>query len=63
MDSLGTLFEVLYTLTKLMAPFTPFLTEAMYQNLRNGLAHPEVDHDDRYKRWRALRGACRRAQR
>lgn len=43
--ALGTLYEVLYTLTKLMAPFTPFLTEAMYQNLRHGLVAPEADHD------------------
>ena len=46
-DSLGTLFEVLYTLTKLMAPFTPFLAENMYQNLRKGLAHPDTKQDDR----------------
>jgi isoleucyl-tRNA synthetase len=29
----ATLYEVLVTLTKLLAPFMPFLTEAMYQNL------------------------------
>jgi len=29
----ATLYEVLVTLTKLLAPFLPFLTEAMYQNL------------------------------
>ncbi|HEY8172407.1 MAG TPA: isoleucine--tRNA ligase, partial [Dehalococcoidia bacterium] len=29
----ATLYEVLLTLTKLMAPFTPFLAEDMYQNL------------------------------
>lgn len=28
-----TLYEVLVTLTKLLAPFTPFLAEVMYQNL------------------------------
>lgn len=31
---LQTLFEVLYSLCRLMAPFTPFLVESMYQNLR-----------------------------
>jgi len=29
-----TLYEVLITLVKLMAPFVPFVTEAIYQNLR-----------------------------
>jgi isoleucyl-tRNA synthetase len=29
----ATLYRVLVTLTKLLAPFTPFVTEAMYQNL------------------------------
>ncbi len=29
----ATLYHVLVTLTKLLAPFTPFVTEAMYQNL------------------------------
>eukprot|EP00271_Cylindrocystis_brebissonii_P013098 TRINITY_DN3268_c0_g1_i2.p1 TRINITY_DN3268_c0_g1~~TRINITY_DN3268_c0_g1_i2.p1 ORF type:complete len:1233 (+),score=293.29 TRINITY_DN3268_c0_g1_i2:403-4101(+) len=32
--ALSTLFHVLLTLCKAMAPFTPFFTEAMYQNLR-----------------------------
>ncbi|KAJ3333183.1 isoleucine--tRNA ligase [Blyttiomyces sp. JEL0837] len=32
--ALTTLFEVLLTLSKLMAPFTPFMAETMYQNLR-----------------------------
>ncbi|MEZ4391914.1 MAG: isoleucine--tRNA ligase [Polyangiales bacterium] len=31
-----TLYEVLCTLARLMAPFTPFITEAMWQNLRRG---------------------------
>ena len=31
--ALGTLYQVLVTLTKLLAPFMPFTTEAMYQNL------------------------------
>jgi isoleucyl-tRNA synthetase len=33
-ESLATLFRVLYTLVRTMAPFTPFLVEMMYQNLR-----------------------------
>lgn len=33
-----TLYEVLCTLARLMAPFTPFITEAMWQNLRRGRA-------------------------
>ncbi|KAJ2784576.1 isoleucine--tRNA ligase [Coemansia javaensis] len=32
--SLNTLFEVLLTLCRLMAPFTPFVTESMYQALK-----------------------------
>jgi len=35
MNSLSTLFEVLYSMTKVMAPFIPFLTEFMYQHLRS----------------------------
>ena len=33
--ALNTLFEVLFTLTRGLAPFTPFITETIYQNLRN----------------------------
>merc|ERR1711871_131117 len=33
--ALSTLHTVLVTLCKLMGPFTPYLTESMYQNLRN----------------------------
>lgn len=32
--SLDTLYYVLYTLSVAMAPFTPFFTEYVYQNLR-----------------------------
>lgn len=35
--ALSVLFEVMFTLTKLMAPFTPFLVDQMYQNLKNAL--------------------------
>jgi len=34
-DALQVLFTVVFTMCKLMAPFTPFLTEHMYQNLKN----------------------------
>ncbi len=33
-----TLYEVLLTLTKLLAPVVPFLTETMYQNLTQGVS-------------------------
>ena len=36
--AMRTLYTVLLNLTRLMAPFTPFLTELMYQNLRRGLS-------------------------
>jgi isoleucyl-tRNA synthetase len=43
-----TLYEVLVTLTKLLAPLIPFLSERMYQNLVRGEgrgdAHPESVH-------------------
>ncbi|KNC76749.1 hypothetical protein SARC_10766, partial [Sphaeroforma arctica JP610] len=32
--AVGCLFETVYTLCKLMAPFTPFLAEKLYQNLK-----------------------------
>lgn len=38
--ALSALYEVLYTLAKLMAPFTPFFAEYMYQFLRQ--FHPSV---------------------
>jgi isoleucyl-tRNA synthetase len=33
--SLATFYNVLFTTCRIMAPFTPFLTEMMYQNLKN----------------------------
>ncbi len=41
-----TLFECLVTTTKLIAPFTPFLAETMWRNLRQGLGSeaPESVH-------------------
>ncbi|KAJ3218961.1 isoleucine--tRNA ligase [Dinochytrium kinnereticum] len=43
--ALNTLFEVLFTLTKMMAPYTPFICETMYQNLKTCL--PLSTEDDR----------------
>ncbi|KAJ6251023.1 isoleucine--tRNA ligase [Anaeramoeba flamelloides] len=34
LDALHTMYEVLIIMTKIMAPFAPFITEMMYQNLR-----------------------------
>ncbi|KAG1682597.1 Isoleucine--tRNA ligase, cytoplasmic [Nymphon striatum] len=34
-EALQTLFSVLFSMIKVMSPFTPFLTEHMYQNLRH----------------------------
>jgi len=46
--ALATLYSVLLTACKVMSPFTPFLTEAMYQNLKGCLpaaaAAPESVH-------------------
>eukprot|EP01137_Pigoraptor_chileana_P000643 Opistho-2@37120 len=44
--SLSTLFEVLFTMSKLMAPFTPFLAEFMFHHLRKFLAKPELEGVD-----------------
>ena len=33
--ALDTLFTVVYTMVRVFAPFTPFLTEHMYQNLKH----------------------------
>lgn len=43
--SLQTLYEVVQLLTRMMSPFTPFLTEYMFQNLRRAL--PPTDDDTR----------------
>jgi isoleucyl-tRNA synthetase len=45
----ATLYEVLVTLTKLLAPFVPFVTEVMYQNLVRSVdvnARESVHHCD-----------------
>lgn len=45
--SLDTLCSVLYTMIRLMAPFTPFLTELMYQNLRHLFSELSCKEDAR----------------
>lgn len=35
--ALASLFDVLFTVCKVMAPFTPFLTERMYLNLKKSV--------------------------
>jgi len=45
--ALNTLFEVLYTLCRTMSPFTPFMTELMYQNLKNVMPEPKEGEDVR----------------
>jgi len=46
--SMNTLFEVLFTLCRTMAPFTPFLTENMYQGLKKFIpAEESTAVDDR----------------
>ncbi|GBN53533.1 Isoleucine--tRNA ligase, cytoplasmic, partial [Araneus ventricosus] len=43
--ALETLFSVLYTMIRMMAPFTPFFTEHVYQNLRKILKETN-DHQE-----------------
>lgn len=41
--ALQTLFSVLFSMIRVMAPFTPFLTELMYRNLRHLVASEETE--------------------
>src|SRR5207244_10325158 len=52
-----TLYHVLVTLAKLLAPFVPFLSEAMYQNLVLSVdgAAPESVHHTRWPQVEARR--------
>eukprot|EP01112_Ceratiomyxa_fruticulosa_P016235 TRINITY_DN4871_c0_g1_i1.p1 TRINITY_DN4871_c0_g1~~TRINITY_DN4871_c0_g1_i1.p1 ORF type:complete len:1147 (+),score=303.12 TRINITY_DN4871_c0_g1_i1:201-3641(+) len=43
--ALNVLFEVLFTLCKAMAPFTPFFTEYVYQNLKKALPKSTENED------------------
>lgn len=45
-----TLYHVLVKLARLLAPFTPFVTEAMYQNLVRGM-RPEARESIHHTRW------------
>ncbi|XP_062923638.1 isoleucine--tRNA ligase, cytoplasmic [Mobula hypostoma] len=44
--ALETLFAVLFNMCRLMAPFTPFITELMYQNLRHLIDPSSVENKD-----------------
>lgn len=44
--ALETLFSVLFSMCRVMAPFTPFLTELMYQSMRKCLAGGGATSDD-----------------
>jgi len=57
-DAYNTLYEVLLTLSKLLAPFTPFFAEVMYQNLTTIVdtaapagAQPTAAHGTNTPRW------------
>lgn len=53
-QALDTLFSVLLSLIEMMAPFTPFLTELMFQNLRkvlvDGVELPAVEEKSKSKK-------------
>ncbi|KAK1028072.1 isoleucine--tRNA ligase [Friedmanniomyces endolithicus] len=42
LHALNTLFEVLYTLVKILAPFIPFLSDNIFQRLTPHLLHPHL---------------------
>uniref|UniRef100_A0A8C4EU15 Isoleucine--tRNA ligase, cytoplasmic n=1 Tax=Dicentrarchus labrax TaxID=13489 RepID=A0A8C4EU15_DICLA len=44
--AMETLFSVLFSMCRLMAPFTPFITEMMYQNLRHLIDPASVEEKD-----------------
>ncbi|XP_047438407.1 isoleucine--tRNA ligase, cytoplasmic [Mugil cephalus] len=44
--ALETLFSVLFSMCRLMAPFTPFITEMMYQNLRHLIDPASLEEKD-----------------
>ena len=46
LQSLNVLFSTLLNLVVLLSPFTPFLTESIYQNLRNGISENSEYFED-----------------
>ncbi|KTG34357.1 hypothetical protein cypCar_00037407, partial [Cyprinus carpio] len=46
MRALETLFSVLFSMCRLMAPFTPYITELMYQNLRHLIDPASLEEKD-----------------
>ncbi|GAA6107926.1 isoleucine--tRNA ligase, cytoplasmic [Tachysurus ichikawai] len=44
--ALETLFSVLFSMCRLMAPFTPFITELMYQNLHHLIDPASIEEKD-----------------
>ncbi|EDO38650.1 predicted protein [Nematostella vectensis] len=46
MQAIQTLFGVVLTITKLMAPFTPFLTEHIYQNMKPFIVFDESEKEN-----------------
>uniref|UniRef100_A0A8C7MC02 isoleucine--tRNA ligase n=1 Tax=Oncorhynchus kisutch TaxID=8019 RepID=A0A8C7MC02_ONCKI len=46
LGALENLFSVLFSMCRLMAPFTPFITEMMYQNLRHLIDPASVEEKD-----------------
>ncbi|CAD5123301.1 DgyrCDS11658 [Dimorphilus gyrociliatus] len=47
-QALTTLYSVLFTIVRLLAPFVPYLTELMYQTLKNYLAEVDVKESVHY---------------
>ena len=49
--ALDTLFTIMLSMIEMMAPFTPFITEHMYQNLRNAIVEDvELSTEDKRKK-------------
>ncbi|GAU93666.1 hypothetical protein RvY_05568 [Ramazzottius varieornatus] len=46
-NALETLFSVIFSMIRMLAPFVPFLTELMYQNLKNVVEKDSNDSQDR----------------
>ena len=44
--ALETLFSVVLTLVNVMAPYTPFLTEHMYQQLKTFIKEGNIDKEE-----------------